>query len=183
MPTLEAYAPHIVVVFGDNSVEHHSYIGRQSIPRWLELKKSKKWQGKKEEKLAYPLLHMIASDKLWVVESMRYFNGLFPNLIEAFQQNGNAGLHMIIPYAADEVHREFLRRRCIKVGKDMSPYWEDLKNCGNERRYRVGSIEKWWDPNGVPAKAFEIDANRFNWIKVTRYLRSLLDAGLRDIQT
>lgn len=167
------FAPDNVLVFADNSLEYHMFMGEH----WMPIKKGKRWQGTKDEKLRFPLDEFFASRKVWIIESMRWFNGLQGELVAAYRRNGNTGLHMIIPWAQPQVHREFIRQRCVKVGKPMSPYWENEANCWNEARYRLNSIEKFWKPNGIPSVQYSIDPERNNWYYVTLYLKELLYAA------
>lgn len=160
--------PNLVIVLGDNAEEYYL---KDDV--WHKVENHDRWQGKKEQKLQWSPDLMIATDTVWVVESMRWYNGLQQCLVDAFNRNQQQGLHMIIPHAQGAVHQEFIRQRCIKSGKKMSDWWT-IENCDREANYRLGSIEKWWKPNRVPATSFEIDADRRNWLFVTQYVKELL---------
>lgn len=170
-----------VLVFADNSLEYHMFMGEH----WMPIKKGKRWQGTKEQKLHFPLDEFFFSKKIWIVESMRWFNGIQGHLVEARNRykvaTGKEGLYMIIPWAKPEVHREFLRQRCLKVGKPMSPYWLELDNCWAEARYRINSIDKFWMPAGIPAVQFQIEADRAGWRHVTNLLKTLVANGGQPI--
>lgn len=144
----------LVVVYADHCVEHHGDV---------IIKESKKWGGKRVEK--EPMRHldnMIGDDRtMWVVECMRYLNGLWPELIEAHQRNGG-GLRIIVPHYTGEVGRYFRQQRCDKLGKKMSEYWM-VKNCAGESEYRKNSCIKHLVPVGIPVKCYKIDKKRTNW--------------------
>lgn len=171
----------IVVVFADNSVEYHSFLGEH----WIQVKKGKRWQGTKEQKLYFPLDEFMFSKNIWIVESMRWFNGIQGHLVEARNRykvaTGKEGLYMIIPWAEPETHREFIHQRCLKVGKPMSDYWLSLDNCAAEARYRLNSIDKFWTPAGIPSVQFQIEADRTGWRHVTNLLKTLVANGGQPI--
>lgn len=160
-----------VVVLCDYPREYHY---RPDTDDWLFVSNSTRWKGAKPEKLQWPVMDIIVDDKVWVIESSRYFNGMQQYLVQAFQANGCRGLSMIFPWAQPEVHREFIRQRCLSKNKPMSQWWENLDNCKHEANNRLNSIAKWFVPAGVPCKSFEIDYERRNWNCVTTYLKEIL---------
>lgn len=160
----------LVVVFGDLAEEYH-YLCTEDA--WLLQENKLRWQGTREEKLQWPVDQLIADDKVWILESMRWFNGLQPLLVDSFISNSHKGLAMLIPYAQPAVHKKFIKQRCDFRNKKMSPWWTP-ENCWKESSYRINSVEKYWKPAGVPHHLQEIDSNRRNWNIATDILKTWL---------
>jgi hypothetical protein len=170
MDDLPDINPNITVVFGDNAEEYHYAPG---LDAWLLKENHLRWQGKREEKLRWAVSDMITCEHVWVLESMRYFNGLQRLFVDAFIRNNCKGLSIIIPFAQPKVHQAFLQQRCDLRNKKMSEWWTP-ENCWKESNYRISSVEKYWKPAGVPSYVFEIDAERKAWNDVTSCLKSLI---------
>lgn len=170
LPSLQS---NLAVVLCDYPREYHYRPGTND---WLliTVQHRRRWKGVKIEKLQWPIAHIIIDAKVWVIESSRYFNGMQKYMVEAFQANGCRGLSVIVPWAQPEVHREFIRQRCLSKNKPMSQWWESLENCEHEANNRLNSIPKWFEPVNIPARAFEIDAERRGWACVTEYLKEQL---------
>lgn len=168
----------LVVVYADHCEEHHQvldvYCDDTIGDVFASIKKGKKWGGKRAEK--EPMRHlynMIGDDRtMWVVECMRYLNGLWPELIEAHQRNGG-GLRIIVPYYTGEVGQYFRQQRCDKLGKEMSEYWT-VDNCLSESDYRVNSCRKHLQPVGIPCIFISIDKERRGWDTVRKFVMGCL---------
>lgn len=173
MDELPTINPDLVIVFGDLAEEYHYKADEDA---WLLIENKLRWQGKREEKLQWPIINMICDYKVWILESMRWFNGLQELLVEGFKVNHNSGLAMIIPYAQPEVHQSFLQQRCDSRNKQISPWWTP-ENCWKEATYRINSVEKYWKPSDIPYCMQEIDAERQSWSVVTEYIKTMLCEG------
>lgn len=174
MDELPEINPNLVVVLGDLAEEYHYDLERDV---WVLVENKLRWQGKREEKLMWPVSDLIGGEKIWVLESMRWFNGLQPLLTSQYTEFNRQGLAMIIPYAQPEVHQAFLQQRCDSRNKQMSPWWTP-DNCWKEALYRLNSVDKHWKPAGVPHYVFEIDAERRQWANVTDIIKLLLRKGV-----
>ena len=160
----------LVVVYADFCEEHHGDV---------IIKKKRKWGGKREEKRpAYHLDDMIGDDGvMWVVEAMRYLNGLWPEVIRAHELSGG-GVRVIVPYYSGEVGRLFRQQRCDKIGKKLSKYWT-VEHCLAESDYRVRSCKKHLVPVGIPCEFVEIGPTREEWVLVRQIMRQWLAEPVR----
>lgn len=167
----------LVMVYADHCEEHH-LVG---IRDFMVVKESKKWGGKRKEKR--PMFHldtMIGDDgTMWVVECMRYLNGLWPELIQAHKLNGG-GLRIIVPWYTGETGQYFRQERCDKIGKSLSEYWLDAKNCFSESDYRVRSCEKHLVPVGIPCEFVEIGKSRANWQQIWLLMQRWLGESVEE---
>lgn len=179
MDDLPEICPELSVVIADNEQEYH-YDPAQDV--WRYIVNRVRWKGTKEQKLQWPIGNLILDRRVWVLESMRYFNGMQSYMIDAYLSNGRAGLAMILPHTTVDIYREMQRQRCISLNKPMSPWWELEDNLLKEIKYRAGSAKKWWQPNGVPCMVLEIDAERSNWYLATDYLKGLLTEYAKSLQ-
>lgn len=168
----------ISVVIADNE-QLYDYDANQDA--WIYEVNRKRWKGTKVQKAQWPIGDLILSDRMYVLDSMRYFNGLQPQMIEAHRHGGY--LAMILPYTTPDIYREFQRQRCITLNKPMSPWWEVEENLLKEIKYRAGSAEKWWKPNGVLYKLIEIDEQRCNWVIATQTLKGWIKEYARTAST
>lgn len=139
---------------------------------WFTVNKDH-WKGIKDIKVPQ-VPRLIASHKIWILESMRWFIGMQPDLTAGFKANGNSGLHMIIVYSKPEVQREWRKQRCELLGKPWNDYWDKPGNLRVENNRGVNSIRKHFQPAGVPCASFEIGYDRKEWAEVTAYLKGLL---------
>lgn len=170
IPEWSIYTP--VVVFGDTGDEYH-YNPNTDI--WVHKKLGKKWCGTKEEKEPLRnLCDMMLDDRIWVVDVMRYYNGLWRDVLEA-HKICKGGIRFIVPYYTGAVGKNFRQQRCWKIGKKMSPYWLSEDNCWAESKGRISMCEKHFIPAGIPCKLIEIGLDRFEFGHVAQVLLRWLE--------
>jgi len=151
----------VAVVYADLAMEYHFISGE-----YVSIRENVKWKGKRNEKQPlYHLDNMVGDDDtIWVVECMRYLNGLWVELIYTHNLNGG-GLRIIVPYYTGEVGLQFRRDRCDGLCKELSDYWT-VASCAKESNYRKCSCEKHLVPAGIPCEFVKIDVARKNWERV-----------------
>lgn len=158
----------IVLVYADVQLERRP-VGNTS---WVQARRTR-WKGEKEER--QEVIPMMVSDhKIWILESMRWFIGMQPDLTAAYKANGNSGLHMIVTYSQLVTQRLWRLQRCQLLGKDWNTYWDDPAHLKVENNRGLNSIKKHFEPAGVPCKAFEIGEDRAEWAQVTAYLKAII---------
>lgn len=120
-----------------------------------------RWKGKKADKLhPHPPSELMADrERIWIIESVRYFNGLWPHITEACQELGG-GFRLMVVIAQGPVHHQFLIDR---KGGELSPYWTP-ENCWKESQYRANNFYKHYEPAGVVGKVVEIGPDRLEWL-------------------
>lgn len=159
----------LVVVLADNSLESHYKAGA-----WEKVRNNERWKRTKEEKLSWPPYELMADQRVWLIESHRYFGGIQPEFVAAWASNGGRGLYMLNVWAQPDLMRDFLKRRCDAKGKEFnSGYW-DYERAKYENLRALNSAEKWLKPAGIPYENFEIDPERRKWNYVTEYVSELL---------
>lgn len=163
----EATTRNPVVVFGDTGDEYHYEADSDS---WIHMKKHDKWAGTKEQKdPAKNLYCMMKSEKIYVVDVMRYYNGLWSYVLEAHAKL-RGGTAFIVPYYTGEVGLQFRLQRCERNGKAISPYWMDVRNCWSESAGRLNMCKKRFQPAGIPCAYVEMDLARKNFDLVKKIL-------------
>lgn len=161
----------IVLVYADVQQEC-----RPMADRWLCVRRTR-WKGEKQERLAVTP-KLIADNRIWIVESMRWFIGMQIPILEAWKANGRHGLHMTILYSQPEVQKQMRWDRCQLLGKDWNTYWDDYSHLKVESYRSFNSIKHHWAPNKVPYKAYEIRADRVEFNEVTKDIKRLVSGGL-----
>lgn len=168
MEQLADMCPGLSIIIADNEQEYHHDPVQDA---WVYKVNRERWKGSKAQKAMWPIQNIVLDQRLWIIESMRYFNGMQAFMIEGYRARGCTGLSMILPYAESiELYREMQRQRCTILNKPMSPWWELDEHLEKEIKYRAGSGKKWWEPNGVPHKLVAIDPQRKNWVQATEFL-------------
>lgn len=178
MDDLPDIYPNLTVILADNEQEYHYDPVTDS---WRYIVNRIRWKGTKEQKRQWPIGDLILSDRVYILESMRYFNGMRADMLAAWRARGNSGIHMILPYTTIEIYREMQRQRCISLNKPMSPWWELDEHLKKEINYRRGFGKHWCEPNHVPYKLIEIDVERKNWSMATEYLKEVLSTYAKSI--
>lgn len=164
---LRAINRKIVLVYADVQLERRPF-----KDGWFDSRHSR-WKGEKQERQAI-LPTMIADSKIWILESMRWFIGMQPDLTAGFKANGNSGLHMIILHSDLDVQKLWRLERCQLLGKPWNTYWDKLGNLKVENNRGRNSIIKHFQPAGVPCKAFKIGYERKEFAEVTAYIKGII---------
>ena len=124
------------------------------------------WKGKQSEKEAR-IRDMVADDRyMWVVESARYFSGMYECLVDAHNLC-DGGLRFIIPITDGPTMVKFMQDRCAKRNKAYrEDYWvPDRVAYEADKRY-TNAAEKWFKPNGIPYEIVHIDESRDTFYRV-----------------
>ncbi|GAG46055.1 unnamed protein product, partial [marine sediment metagenome] len=83
--------------------------------------KDGRWKGKKERKLPF-IAEMIADDKLWIVESSRFFSGMHDAIVDGYKEHGNVAF--LLTVTSGDIMQQFLRDRCAAKNKKFrDDYW------------------------------------------------------------
>lgn len=167
---LKAIQPKIVIACADDVTEYHPY-----SKGWIA-RRQQHWKSTKDDRIQ-TIHRIVKDDKIWIVDSMRWFIGMQPELINAFNMNCMSGLHMIVVWSQPDVQRDFRLKRTVLLGKPWNVYWDDQAHLKVEANRGINSIAKHFEPGHVPWATFEIDAQRKNWAQVTAYLKTILEWG------
>ena len=149
---------HVVIVMADLSREYHL-----DFPPgcYVEAKgKDDHWKGKQADKEPF-IEEMMGDDtKLWVVESARYFSGMYGTLVRYHERYGG-GVRMIIPITTGPIMETFLRARCEKRNKRYNAEYWDPKRIEYEadRRY-TNPTKNVFKPVGIPFNTIYISQDR-----------------------
>lgn len=151
----------LVVVNADVESEYHleGHV-------WMLDRVSKKWKGSKAVKQS-PAALIADRDKLWIVESGRYFSGLGPTMAEAIRVNGG-GMRYVVPQVDSQLAKLFLMGRKRKLGKpwtqELEEYWTPDKLSYEGARWQLNLHSKYLEPLGVPLLTFQLSESRAEWV-------------------
>lgn len=125
----------------------------------------KRWKIPNIQKRAV-VQDMVADDNhLYLIESARYFGGMYPVLVSAYKQC-RGGVYFIIPVASADDVRYFIRQRCLMNGKEyQADYWGDHADYECNGRYS-NPARKWFQPAGIPYDIVTIERDRKAWKQV-----------------
>lgn len=171
--------PNIVIACADDVTEYHPLqlkLSTGSSLAWSP-KREQHWKSTKEDRLEV-LPKLVADDKVWILDSMRWFIGMQTDIVDAFKANGNKGVHMIAVWSQPLVQQEFRLLRCLALGKPWNEYWDDVKNLKVESNRGINSIKKHFAPAGIPSRSFEIGIDRLEWAQVTAYIKQVLESDI-----
>ena len=167
----------LTVVMADLGDEYEYHGG--SEPYW-EIRSDRKslWRGKQDEKAEHMRFMVNDKERMWIVESARYFGGMHGVLVDAFAQAGG-GLHFIVPVTDGDTGRKFLIDRCKKRNKTFrADYWTD-KRLAYEcigRYQNVMSVQ--YGPAGVPYMVLPISYARTEWAAAEASLKHMVTVPL-----
>lgn len=152
---------HVSFVFADLSVEYH-WKGK----RWADVTRKgddDHWKGKQDCKESF-IDSMVADDRrIWVVESARYFSGMYECLVSTFQRY-DGGMAFIIPVTDGPTMKIFMQERCAGRGKEFrEDYWEPKRVAYEAGPRYTNAAEKWFLPNHIPYEAMTIERDRKNF--------------------
>lgn len=164
--------PNIVIACADDVTEYHPYTSSFTGLGWIA-RRQQHWKSEKADRLE-ALPRMVKDSKIWILDSMRWFIGMQPEIVSAFNANSMSGVHMIVVWSKPDVQREFRRQRTEVLGKPWNTYWDDNAHLKVEANRGLNSIKKHFAPAGIPAASFEISLDRNEWEDVTIYLMELL---------
>lgn len=162
--------PEPVIVLADNNEEYH-YNRKNDC--WVLSNNKPRWKGKKHEKVPY--LHGMVSnkDKLWIIESARYFGGLQHDLLEAYDVCGG-GLQFYVPLTDFDTFHKFMQDRCAKANKVFrSDYWTMEKLIYESSGRYINMMNNNYKPAGVKVYTHAIDYERKAWNDIRTVLLSL----------
>lgn len=164
---LKAINPNIVIACADDVTEYHPYSGG-----WIA-RRQQHWKSEKADRLE-TIQRIVKDDKIWILDSMRWFIGMQPHIVNEFNKNCMSGVHMIIVWSQPDVQWEFRYRRIVALGKTWNEYWDDDRHLRVEANRGLNSITKHFEPAHIPNASFEIDLERKNWALVTEYIKRIL---------
>lgn len=164
----------VIFVHADLSTEYHMVRGDFVAKKLTG--HDNHWMGKQEYKIQH-INDMIADDRrYWVVESARYFSGMYEHLVKAHDDSGG-GLRFILPITDGPTMIKFLKARCESKDKAFrADCWVDGGKAEYEcdARY-TNAAKKWFGPNGIPYMTVPIDETRNEFYRVS----ACLDAWLK----
>lgn len=163
----------VVFVFADLSMEYHMDKNGHwnGIPRKGD---EDHWKGKQDIKEAY-IQEMVADDKtFWVVESARYFSGMYGCLVDAVTQC-DGGLRFIVPVTDGPTMVKFMKARCEKRNKVYrEDYWDERRVAYEADARYTNAVRKWLEPAGVPCEVFTVDETRETFRRAGGFLSTWL---------
>lgn len=158
----------LTVVLGDLRQEYwldgDCWILRENKPRWKGTRKDKE-----------PHIDKMIGDKnrLWIVESARYFGGLQDRFIHSFRRHGG-GLRFVVPVTEPATTKRFLIERCEKRNKTFrEEYWDDKRLVYESQGRYINAMNKHYIPEGVKVYVRTISYDRSEWVKVARLMREI----------
>lgn len=165
---------HVSFVYADLSLEYHWSVKQQ---RWVDKQckgEEDHWKGKQACKEAF-IDDMVADDRrLWIVESARYFSGMYECLVEVFQRY-DGGMAFIIPTTDGATMKAFMQARCEGRGKTFrEDYWDDRRVEYEAGARYLNAADKWFQPNKIPFTALHIDSGRSQFSGVGMALDSYI---------
>lgn len=160
-----------VFVFADLCMEYR--MDRHG--QWREtILKGSHWNGKQVDKERY-IHDMIADDsQTWVVESARYFSGMYECLVDAHNLC-EGGLRFVIPITDGPTMIKFMQARCDLRGKEFrADYWDaDRVAYEADGRYTNAAV-KWFKPNGISYQVVMVDESRKQFANIGGILNTWL---------
>lgn len=161
----------LTVVLADLQSEYHY---NKSMDEWILTDKFERWKGKRGEKLSWIEPMISDRNRLWIVESARYFGGLHQEFISAFERYGG-GLRYIIPITDELSARQFLVDRCEKRNKKFrADYWTKKRLSYEARDRYLNVAKKHYMPAGVKCFIQPIFYEREEWVTVARMMREII---------
>ena len=158
----------LTVVLGDLNQEYWL-----NDDHWVLRENKPRWKGKKEDKLPWINRMVAAEDRLWIVESARYFGGMQDQFIQSFERYGG-GLRFIIPVVEPDTMRQFLIERCKKRNKKFREgYWDDKRLMYESQGRYVNAMEKHYVPIGVKCYVKMVSYDRSEWVGIGRLAREI----------
>lgn len=127
------------------------------------------------------LVHdMIADDcHLYLIESARYFSGMYPVVVSAFKLC-HGGAYFIIPTTSPDDLQWFIQQRCIMNGKPYrNDVWGDRAGYECDGRYS-NPMRKWLLPAGVPCEQIVIGRDRKAWKLIEQSIWRLIGVRSED---
>lgn len=134
-----------------------------------------RWKGLQSTKEHF-IHDMVADDStFWVVESARYFTGMFECLVEAHNLC-DGGLRFIVPVTDGPTMIKFMQARCVERNKEYrADYWTPERALYESDGRYTNAVEKWFAPNGIPTMIIPIDESRDAFYR----MRGCLDTWLK----
>lgn len=163
--------PNIVIACADDVTEYHPY-SSSNLFGWIP-RRQQHWKSEKADRID-TIQRIVKDSKIWILDSMRWFIGMQPYIVNEFNRNCMSGVHMIIVHSQPDVQREFRYRRTQALGKPWNEYWDNPANLKVEANRGLNSITKHFGPAHIPTASFEISLDRNEWKDVTIYLMELL---------
>lgn len=149
------------------------YSWRASEQRWAD-KTANHWKSTQADKVQR-IDDMMADDRhTWVIESARYFSGMYECLTEAFQRY-DGGLAFIIPVTDGPTMTIFMRERCEVNGKVFRDDYWDAKRVAYEAGPRyINAATKWFTPLKIPWVCTRVERNREQFSAVDTWMTSYI---------
>lgn len=131
---------------------------------WKSEHQSKEvWKGKSAAKLPF-IMDMVGDDStLYLVESARYFSGMFEYLVEAHRLAGGGSRYYVVVTQGDILGRQ-IAARCKEIGKTFrDDYWTPEKLQYEAWGRYESPTEKYLRPAGIHYSISCIDEERRQW--------------------
>lgn len=165
-------------VFADLAVEYHWSVRQR---RWVDERgDEKRWKGLNTDKVAF-IDDAVADDKhIWVVESARYFSGMYECLVEVFQRY-DGGIAFLLPVTDGETMKIFMKKRCEEHNKAFNEgYWDDRRIAYEAGARYTNSASKQFTPNLIPWVAVQIERDRKQFSAVGSHLTSYIQRPVQQ---
>lgn len=164
-------------VYADNALVFHMdrYLQFRDVPTDEAI-----WKGKQIDKVPW-INDMVADDRtFWVVESARYFTGMYECLVKAHNMS-DGGLRFIVPITDGSTMIKFMQARCKDFGKEFNAeYWQSQRAIYEADGRYTNAVQRWFIPNGIPVMIIPIDESRDGFYRMNGCLDTWL--GLQPDQ-
>lgn len=160
-----------VFVYADLSLEYRM----DKKFQWREkAARGSHWNGKQADKAPF-IADMIADDNtMWMVESARYFTGMYECLVTEHELS-DGGLRFVIPITDAATMEAFLRARCESRNKTFrEDYWEAQKLVYEADGRYTNAAKNWFRPAGIPYEVVSIYEDRKQFTTVAGILNTWL---------
>ena len=166
----------LVIVLADNGTEYHLCADDEGL-YYEEHKDDSQWKGKQEDKI--DKMNEMISDHhaVWIVESARYFTGMYELRDMCIKYNG--GLRFIVPTCTPQVFKEHLISRCKKANKKFrDDYWVAGKlDYESSTRY-VRVLQKHFDGINIEVKRLTV-TNYSEWDMIEPLLQTWVNDPIK----
>ena len=158
----------LTVVLGDLKQEYWL-----NDDHWILREHKPRWKGTREDKVLW-IDHMIGDkERLWIVESARYFGGLQDQFIHSFRRHGG-GLRFIVPVTEPDTTKRFLMERCEKRNKTFrEEYWDDKRLIYESQGRYINAMNNHYIPEGIKVYVQAISYDRHEWVEIARLMREI----------
>ena len=173
----DVVVPELTVVLADYKQE---FWLNKAKDCWDLRQHKPRWKGSREDKLPW-IEPMIADhERVWIVESARYFGGLQDHLVDCYRIH-RGGLRFIVPITEPDTARKFLVDRCKRRNKVFrEEYWTSDRLIYESNGRYVNVTEHTYIPAGVKCLVRNVSYDRHEWVGIGREIEQILSLSERS---